>query len=87
MKYVDQERLERWLIRKTRKLKNKGSKKNVNSVEHENNKQSGKSLVQLAINVNLFMKSFFLKIAVINSSRKLLLIKKEKKKKRKEKRH
>lgn len=40
MKYVDQERLERWLIRKTRKLKNKGSKKNVNSVEHENNKQS-----------------------------------------------
>lgn len=44
MKYVDQERLERWLIRKTRKLKNKGSKKNVNSVEHENNKQSGKLL-------------------------------------------
>lgn len=43
MKYVDQERLERWLIRKTRKLKNKGSKKNVNSIEHENNKQSGKS--------------------------------------------
>ncbi|XP_067034346.1 probable 3',5'-cyclic phosphodiesterase pde-5 [Acropora muricata] len=40
MKYVDQERLERWLIRKTRKLKNKGSKKNINSVEHENNKQS-----------------------------------------------
>lgn len=42
MKHVDQDRLERWLIRKTRKLKNKGSKKNINSVEHNNNKQSGK---------------------------------------------
>lgn len=42
MKHVNQDRLERWLIRKTRKLKNKGSKKNINSVEHNNNKQSGK---------------------------------------------
>lgn len=43
MKNVDQDRLERWLIRKTRKLKNKGSKKNANSFEHDNNKQSGKT--------------------------------------------
>lgn len=41
MKHVDQDRLERWLIRKTRKLKNKGSKKTTNSLEHDN-KQSGK---------------------------------------------
>ena len=41
MKYVDQDRLERWLIRKTRKLKNKGSKKTTNSLDHDNNKQSG----------------------------------------------
>lgn len=42
MKHVDQDRLERWLIRKTRKLKNKGNKKPTNSLDHENNKQSGK---------------------------------------------
>lgn len=42
MKHVDQDRLERWLIRKTRKLKNKGGKKPANSLGHENNKQSGK---------------------------------------------
>lgn len=42
MKHVDQDRLERWLIRKTRKLKNKGGKKPANSLSHENNKQSGK---------------------------------------------
>ena len=42
MKHVDQDRLERWLIRKTRKLKNKGSKKATNSLDHDNNKQSGK---------------------------------------------
>ncbi|XP_020620393.1 cAMP and cAMP-inhibited cGMP 3',5'-cyclic phosphodiesterase 10A-like [Orbicella faveolata] len=40
MKHVDQDRLERWLIRKTRKLKNKGGKKPANSLGHENNKQS-----------------------------------------------
>lgn len=42
MKHVDQDRLERWLIRKTRKLKNKGSKKPANSLDHDNNKQTGK---------------------------------------------
>ncbi|XP_068678132.1 probable 3',5'-cyclic phosphodiesterase pde-5 [Montipora foliosa] len=40
MKSVDQDRLERWLIRKTRKMKTKGSKKNTNSFELDNNKQS-----------------------------------------------
>ena len=42
MKSVDQDRLERWLIRKTRKMKTKGLKKNTNSFELDNNKQSGK---------------------------------------------
>jgi len=42
MKHVDQDRLERWLIRKTRKLKNKGGKKPAHSLSQENNKQSGK---------------------------------------------
>jgi len=37
MKHVDQDSLERWLFRKTRKLKNKGGKKPVNSLSHENN--------------------------------------------------
>ncbi|PFX17416.1 probable 3',5'-cyclic phosphodiesterase pde-5 [Stylophora pistillata] len=40
MKYVDQDRLERWLIRKTRKLKNKVGKKPASSLDHDNNKQS-----------------------------------------------
>ena len=42
MKHVDQDRLERWLIRKTRKLKIKAGKKPSSSLDHENNKQSGK---------------------------------------------
>lgn len=41
MKHVDQDRLERWLIRKTRKLKNKGAKKPGNSLDYDNNKQNG----------------------------------------------
>lgn len=40
MKHVDQDRLERWLIRKTRKLKIKAGKKPSSSLDHENNKQS-----------------------------------------------
>ncbi|CAH3179066.1 unnamed protein product [Porites lobata] len=40
MNHVDQDRLERWLIRKTRKLKNKGAKKASNSLDHDDNKQS-----------------------------------------------
>jgi len=37
MKHVDQDRLERWLIRKTRKLKQKGRVPN----DQENSKQNG----------------------------------------------
>jgi two-component SAPR family response regulator len=39
MKHVDQERLERWLIRKTRKLKQKGRHP---SADQETSKQNGK---------------------------------------------
>lgn len=49
MNHVDQDRLERWLIRKTRKLKNKGSKKASNSLEHDDNKQSGKVMFDLSL--------------------------------------
>lgn len=52
MKHVDQDRLERWLIRKTRKLKIKAGKKPSSSLDHENNKQSGKRPVLIWDNVN-----------------------------------
>lgn len=39
MKHVDQDRLERWLIRKTRKLKQKARHP---SADQENAKQNGK---------------------------------------------
>lgn len=48
MKHVDQDRLERWLIRKTRKLKNKGAKKPGNSLDYDNNKQSGELKIAAA---------------------------------------
>lgn len=49
MNHVDQDRLERWLIRKTRKLKNKGAKKASNSLDHDDNKQSGKVIFDLSL--------------------------------------
>lgn len=52
MKHVDQDRLERWLIRKTRKLKIKAGKKPSSSLDYENNKQSGKRPVLIWDNVN-----------------------------------
>lgn len=42
MKHVDQDRLERWLIRKTRKLKQKGRHP---SADQENSKQNGKNKI------------------------------------------